>query len=405
MAYAASGALLSSRWTLAKQMFSYPRDLAQEVLGRLEASRERHLNALQVSPEEKKTFAESHNRAEPFPTKDQLADLLDAAFFASLAVEEGAAVRFSLLYSNPLLAEESNWPALRLARALPLEIEAIRKLSPAARPDEVDIGVYPDNGRLHIWGLVYLRSESRGARSLPPGLTVTSLQPGSFTIRLTDRELATFTRGHVTYFDEDAGLDADGLRTVVSRAFSGRLTGLAGYKLAAVLLRMCGVALDNAHGATILLIPEGHATVGLQEPRYAVTQSSRRNLSDALADPNQSHVANALAHLSAIDGALVFDEGLGFRGAGAMIQDRQDHDDFPVKIINPSDTANSPVATTLLEFHGGARHRSALVFCYANPGALAMVISQDGIMSVLVRPTEENCVYAIRPIRRGMKLG
>jgi hypothetical protein len=79
--------------------------------------------------------------------------------------------------------------------------------------------------------------------------------------------------------------------------------------------------------------------------------------------------------------------------------------DFEVLVVNPAIPTNPPVRLRLSGFSGGARHRSSLVFCYLNPGSLALVVSHDGVMSVMTRPLEENSVVVLRPFLRGSDLG
>ena len=90
-------------------------------------------------------------------------------------------------------------------------------------------------------------------------------------------------------------------------------------------------------------------------------------------------------------------------GAETMIR-TEETPDFSVALVNPQSPTEPCKRVTLSSFSAGARHRSALVFCYLNPGAAALVVSHDGVMSLLTRPVMEDCVVALRPLRRGTPL-
>jgi hypothetical protein len=367
------------------------------------AERQAEFAGLAGEPKDIQQLIDHRERVEPLPTKTELDELLNAAFFASLTEEEGHSVSFSLLYFNPAMATESNWPRLHFASPIQLSVECIRKLSPAAPHQSTDIAVFRMNGALWVWGLVYLRTRKGMQRSYPPGLTIGSAQSGILTVRMTDRLLVTYSRGHATFYGEHTLVDRLDLSQFVSHVFdsssySERL------RLASILIGLATVPLEEGSGATLLILPSNHKVIGLDEPRYKATPDSSSILFESLVTgKGLSDVAEGVARLAFIDGATVFQEGRGLLGAGAMVQTKS-VEDFEVRLISPHDVKASPLRTTYLAFNGGARHRSALVFCHLNPGAIAIVVSQDGVMSLLVRPTDETAVYALRPIHRGIQL-
>lgn len=71
--------------------------------------------------------------------------------------------------------------------------------------------------------------------------------------------------------------------------------------------------------------------------------------------------SSVLAGLTGVDGAVVLKEDLSLIGFGATIKSS---------------------FTAAERFHGGHRHKSAQSFCQKNPGTLAVVISQDGPVTV-----------------------
>lgn len=166
---------------------------------------------------------------------------------------------------------------------------------------------------------------------------------------------------------------------------------------------MACVALEGGQGATVLVVPSGMTPTGFDPPRYAVHDASRQILASALSDPNRIELVRSVARMAFVDGALLLDESGILHGAGTMIRTERT-DNFEVIIVSPASPANNHKSIRLTEFSGGSRHRSALVFCYLNPGALALVVSHDGVMSVITRPYEEQGVFVLTPFLRGSDL-
>lgn len=87
-----------------------------------------------------------------------------------------------------------------------------------------------------------------------------------------------------------------------------------------------------------------------------------------------------VAALANVDGALVLGPDLGVLAFGAMI--KVGPDSFDVRVSRTA-AGDSPEVIAFGRL-GGARHQSAARFCHAQPGALAVVISQDGRVSCLL---------------------
>ncbi len=387
----------------ARMKIAYPRDAAQRLHAQLLDQRAAMLASLEATESEVENFRQHKERVEPIPSLEDLEKLLDIAFFASLTQEEGQQVSFSLIYCDPNLAIDSKWPAIRFASDLPFAVEHVRKLSPAIDTAVVDIGVYPLDGSLRIWGLTYLRRIRPGQRSYPPGINIVSHQAGVVVVRDGLDDLMTFSHGQIVFTDARGGVDSIGLRQLLAKAFHDDRAFPDRYGSAARIIDMACVALNGGVGATLLVVPFGMTPRALDQPRYGVHPSTHDTLLAALADNTQIDLARSVAQLAFVDGALVVDERGMLLGAGTMIR-TEETPDFTVFLLNPSTPSEVSKRIPLSSFSGGARHRSALVFCYLNPGAVALVVSHDGVMSLLVRPTEEDGVLAIRPFRRGAQL-
>lgn len=83
------------------------------------------------------------------------------------------------------------------------------------------------------------------------------------------------------------------------------------------------------------------------------------------------HRATAIACLSQIDGAMLFDQKLQVWGAGIFVVQQA------TKVLLSEPHADSGESVSLEELGLGSRHRSAAWFCKGQQGAVAVVISQD----------------------------
>lgn len=98
---------------------------------------------------------------------------------------------------------------------------------------------------------------------------------------------------------------------------------------------------------------------------------------------------DAVAHLSATDGCVVFNRRLELHSIGSMIE-------VPQSTIAPIPCFIGQSATPLDEARYrsfGARRKSAVQLCQACPGAIAFVISQDGDLRIFVRQGDEVRLY------------
>jgi hypothetical protein len=95
----------------------------------------------------------------------------------------------------------------------------------------------------------------------------------------------------------------------------------------------------------------------------------------------------------------VLDDALNLIGSGAMIRSplRSAPGEIEYVLIKPTEPSEYPAPRSIDDFPGGARHRSAIEFCYWNPESVAVVVSQDGVMSLMSRPTDEDSVLVLRP--------
>jgi len=80
------------------------------------------------------------------PDVDTIEAIIDGAFWASLQREEGRAPRISLAYIAP------DADGMVFERALALNPRELARLAPAVERPGIHLGVWPQGGRLRVWG-------------------------------------------------------------------------------------------------------------------------------------------------------------------------------------------------------------------------------------------------------------
>jgi hypothetical protein len=113
---------------------------------------------------------------------------------------------------------------------------------------------------------------------------------------------------------------------------------------------------------------------------------------------NTDAQAALIGQLTAVDGVVVLDHAMCVRGFGGKISMPADFSSIKMVCIDPKD--QSTATATIGEAFSGMRHKSAAVACYDHgPGALGLVQSQDGALTVITT-TEVGGLQAVTPLTR-----
>lgn len=378
---------------------------------------------------------------DPLPEPAVLECILSVCYQVSLLREEERPITFRLILAEPerLPADDrppSGLHRLEFSNARPLDVEELRRLSPAADFDRSLVGVRLD-GEPEIWGLVHSgprRRSEDGAPDVPmlPDAPVVRVSgPGQMEVAHSPTAVARLDGGRLsdsfaTVYDSDwlsaafaseraelvelhraAREEAEGpwaeLDPDVSRKMAQRM-----------VRRLISAVRDSRHGGTIVIVPPDLAGELAGGNRYISTKyrfagdEPRRlfraliiSLTNTLAatygraghetvgwdeyeadrDEALSDLEEAIlefshlgAGLAAVDGAVVMTKRFELLGFGGEISG-----DLPdVKTVTRAiDIEGDHVATELTE-GVGTRHRSAYRLCGAMPEAISVVVSQDG---------------------------
>jgi len=334
----------------------------------------------------------------PEPDAQSIETMIDAAFWASLRREEGYVAKISLAFAAP---HHTGAPLL-FERPLALEAAALARVAPAVERPGIHLGVWPRDGRLMVWGTI---------RSVPMYCFVLEVAaPGLLVIK-------HHRGGDGGKFANVAVLEGDTLKVIDEHATSlpdcpPLVHSLLGFSPAApgqpsmnVLVQLAVSMRAHGRGGALLIVPAAsdtwresmvkpisYAVASFSELRALMTETpdDRRVWQDEV-----EHAVEAIAGLTAVDGATVLTERFELLAFGAKIGRR---DGCPrVELVTVTEPIEGSAAQSLNPSElGGTRHLSAAQFVHDQHDAVALVASQDGHFTVFAWSPCENMVHAHR---------
>jgi hypothetical protein len=336
----------------------------------------------------------------PPPDARAIAAVIDAAFWASLRREEGYAARLSLA----LLAPEHVGSPLRFERPLTLSPEVLAALAPAVERPGIHLGVWPEGDELLIWGTTHRVPRFCFVLEVAaPGLLVVKRRRGEESGKFLN--VVVLEGDRVKVLDERAGRLAD------CPAF---LSSLIGFDPPAPSEDAVNVFLDlavsmRAHGrggALLFVPPTPDWKESIRQPIPHPVAPPFSELADLLRDdPGERReqrwqeayrrVIDAIAGLTAVDGATVMTHRYDLLAFGAKIRRREGCPPVPDAIA--AEPIEGGVSTIVHPSQlGGTRHQSAAQFVHDQREAVALVASQDGRFTIFAWSPLEQRVHAQR---------
>jgi hypothetical protein len=357
----------------------------------------------------------------PPPTREQISHLLALAFAASLEHEEGRTVAFTLFYDET--AQHLDYAFKQPPSLTP---GTLARLSAALDPSQTYICVTSAESTLAIvgfrhWGDHYSFRPSGWNAS---NFVIRVVGPGVLVVRYDLQLLLTYRRGEAALYPVNSMWSYGATRAFslpampyADDAYSVRVR-LCVQHIAQCMLRL-------GHGGTLLILPEGTnwearvtscafapvepvmrvhdaevADVEHQKHCQAlVAQLHDEQLRAQLDSRTSDAISYALldwrtvlrlgvelewlAHLTATDGMTVIRPDLTVLGFGVFFRMEVSSGGLPLRIIDPSVPEGTEPAAADLSTLGGARHQSAAVTCHELRGAMAIVVSEDGHLSVM----------------------
>jgi hypothetical protein len=191
------------------------------------------------------------------PTVEQLVELLNCAYAASLETEEGRIIAFTVDFFDN---SEESFP-YRIKQPLPLLPGDLARLAVALDPWRSRICAVPAGKTLQIAGIIHLGEQFafHGTRQTLHQLSIRVLEPGVLLVRYGGLLLLTYQRGRFAFHCGPlARFGEFSIRTVLSfHSHAGRTVEQlkVDLRLEASLLRIARAMLHQRHGGTLLILP------------------------------------------------------------------------------------------------------------------------------------------------------
>lgn len=336
----------------------------------------------------------------PPPAVEDIETVIDAGFWASLKREEGYAPRISLALVSP---QAVSGPMF-FGTPLPLDPATLSRLAPAVERPGIHLGVWRRGAALEVWGTT---------RSIPRSSFVLEVAaPGLLVVK--------HHRSDGGKYINVAVLEGDQIKIISERDSTlpdcpAMLSSLLGFTERGVWNASVDLLIDlavsmRAHGrgGIILMVPVGkdswaesivHPTPYAVLPSYTGLTELLRRANAERGEPaweeELKDTVNAIAGLTAVDGATILNDRCELLAFGAKITRRKGSPVVEQVTLTEPIEGNLPEVLTTSQL-GGTRHLSSAQFVHDQQDALALVASQDGRFTIFAWSRREERVHAHR---------
>jgi hypothetical protein len=342
--------------------------------------------------------AQRNRRVEP-PDARVIEKIIEVAFWASLRREEGRNPKISLAFLDPGTATEP----LLFEKRLPLDARALTRIAPAVERAGIHLGVWPHGDDLAVWG------------------TLRSIPAYCFVLEVIDAGLLVVKHrraGDFGKFANVAVLEGDEIRVVDERGARvpdcpSLLCALLDFEPRGEdgpfnpLVQIAASMRSHGRGGSLLVVPAGaeHWRRSVVHPlSYAVDPpfsglaaliERQENVRDALWQDAVRRSVEALAGLTAVDGATVINERYQLLAFGAKIARPEGSAPVERVVVTEPVIGDHPWETHPAQL-GGTRHLSAAQFIHDQRNGMALVASQDGRFTIFAWSPRTQGVHAHR---------
>ena len=372
-------------------------------------NREAYAAARTVAPRVQAYFARRHDELSgrgvddlaPLPDAATIEALIDASFWTSLRREEGFVPKISLAFLSP----PDSAHALIFERRLSLDSNVLTRVAPAVERPGIHLAVWRDQDELSVWGVI---------RTVPALCFVVEVAaPGLLVIKHhSGEESGKFINVAVLEGDQIKMVDERGPSLPGRHALLRPLLGFdslnAWVHSFNIIVELAVSMRAHGHGGALLIVPAGTASWResiLQPMQYSVSPPflELARLSQDVADGQTRGVwqkalrraIDAVAGLTAVDGAVVLTDQYDLLGFGAKISRRKGAERIE-QVLVTEPIVGGVAALVHPEQLGGTRHLSAAQFVQDQRDAVALVASQDGRFTLFEWSHLEAMVHAHR---------
>lgn len=335
---------------------------------------------------------------ESAPQLDQkiVGEIIQKVFWASLTKEESRTHYFSVAIHPP---RESSFLRPAYQFEFPVGLEKLPKLASAVDHKEWQIGVWADNNEQpYIWGM---------GKSFINCLVVKVFEPSEIILSFSGE------KGGLEYLiDKTRASEITFLSTwfyavkpfyqnaVEQEPDEGKKSRQMDAYLS-LLVRLVKNIRQHNHGGILLFVEEADewresirfpipfaaAEDGFEfikspsEIEIKVDSSIKKNLAK-LKDAFITDRVELISQLTAVDGATILRFSLDVVAFGAKIKPRHP-DNFPRSVVVNEPLRDIEETEKIISDLGGTRHQSVVQFAYDQPNSFAIVVSQDGRISLV----------------------
>jgi len=337
----------------------------------------------------------------PLPEAETIEAVIDAAFWASLRREEGYVPRISLAFLSP---GEAVHP-LMFERPLPLDPSALTRVALAVERPGIHLGVWREQDELCVWGTTNaIPTLSFVLEVAAPGLLVIKHHRGEGAGKFVN--VAVLEGDQIKVVNEHASTVPNS--PAVRNSLLGYSSPSSWVDSVNVLVQLAVSMRAHGRGGSLLLVPAGSESwresivwpmsYAVSPPfselahliREAPDGTRRRLWQEAL-----GRTVDAIAGLTAVDGAVVLTDQHELLGFGAKIARRKGWP--PVEQVTVTEPIEGATPTLVHPDQlGGTRHLSAAQFVQDQREAVALVASQDGRFTIFEWSKCETKVHAHR---------
>ena len=345
--------------------------------------------------------ARGHQPVAAVPDASIIERIIDATFWASLRHEEGYVPKISIAFLPP----EHDAHPMRLATPLPLSPAVLTKIAAIVEHAGIHLGVWQYGNDLCIWGTTHnIPTFSFVLEVIEPGLIVIKHHRGEQSGKYVN--VAVLEGDQIKLIDEDASSLPD---------CPELLTSLLGFDSPSswvdsvnVLVQLAVAMRAHRRGGSLLVVP--HDNDGWHEsivyPTLYAVSPPFRELKDVMSQTGEGRTAEiwkealretveAIAALTAIDGAAIITDDYDVLAFGAKIQRRRGATPIETVVVTEPIQGGGAALVNASQL-GGTRHLSAAQFVFDQRDAIALVASQDGRFTVFAWSPCEASVHAHR---------